>query len=75
MERQPLPFWLKQALSFHREEDFPLYKSGMPYLFVLDRDMSIKMLFITDKASPDLTGEYLAVIKKRFPDIENRNGF
>jgi hypothetical protein len=61
----------KKVLSFYREEEFPLYKSGMPYLFVLDRDMEIKMLYITDKTSPDLTGEYLAIIKNRFPGIEN----
>ncbi|MDR1340556.1 MAG: hypothetical protein LBK58_10965 [Prevotellaceae bacterium] len=61
----------KKVLSFYHEEEFPLYKSGMPYLFVLDGDMEIKMLYITDKTSPDLTGEYLAVIKKRFPGIEN----
>jgi hypothetical protein len=59
----------KKTVSFVKEEDFPLCKSGMPYLFVLDRDLVIKMLFITDKTSPELTKEYLAVIKKRFPDL------
>ncbi|MDR2119832.1 MAG: hypothetical protein LBP64_03015 [Tannerella sp.] len=57
----------KQVLGFHREEDFPLYSLGMPYLFVLDRDLAIKMLYITDKTSPDLTGEYLKAAGKHLP--------
>jgi hypothetical protein len=59
----------KKVVSFENEEDFPLYKSGMPYFFILDEDMMIKMLFITDKVSPDLTKEYLTLIKERFINL------
>jgi hypothetical protein len=61
----------KKVLGFYQKEEFPLYKSGMPYLFVLDKDLVIKMLYITDKTNPDLTREYLTIIKKKFSGIEN----
>jgi hypothetical protein len=56
----------KKVLSFYHEDEFPLYKSGMPYLFVLDRDIAIKMLYITDKTSPDLTQIYLEEIRRKY---------
>jgi len=58
----------KKVLSFSDKEDFPLYSLGAPYLFVLDKDLTVKMLFIADKTSPELTKEYLKIIKERFFD-------
>ena len=60
----------KKVVSFHQKEKFPLYEIVLsPYLFILDKDLCVKLLFITDKASPELTSEYLKIIKERYPDI------
>lgn len=59
-------YYNKKVLSFSDKENFPLYSLGAPYLFVLDKDLTVKMLFITDKTSPELTEEYLNIIKERF---------
>jgi hypothetical protein len=59
----------KKVISFLQKEDFPLYELGTPYLFILDKDLVVKMLFITDKTSPELTKKYLEIIKERYPDI------
>ncbi|GHT22172.1 hypothetical protein FACS189430_03550 [Bacteroidia bacterium] len=45
----------KKVISFLKKGEFPLYELGMPYLFILDKDLVVKMLFITDKTSPELT--------------------
>ncbi|MDR0603601.1 MAG: hypothetical protein LBG80_04775 [Bacteroidales bacterium] len=57
-------YYNKQVVSFHNKNDFPLYKIGVPYLFVLDDNMVVKMLFITDKGNPELTAEYIKNIKR-----------
>ncbi len=44
----------------------PMENRNMPFLFVLDKDMMAKMVFIPDKGMPELTDEYLKIIKKRF---------
>jgi len=60
----------KKVISFQRKADFPLYEIElMPYFFILDKDLVVKLLFITDKTSPELTKEYLKIIKDRYPDI------
>ena len=60
----------KRVVSFHQKTDYPLYEIvGTPYFFILDKDLCVKLLFITDKASPELTKEYLKIIKERYPDI------
>ena len=60
----------KQVVSFHQKDDFPLYEIVMtPYFFILDKDLYVKLLFITDSTSPELTREYLKNIKERFPEI------
>jgi hypothetical protein len=61
-------YYNKKVLSFSDKEKFPLYSLGAPYLFILDKDLVVKMLFITDKTSPELTKEYLNIIKERFFD-------
>jgi len=57
----------KKVVSFNQKDDFPLYELDAPYLFILDKDLCIKLLFITDRTSPELTEEYLKIIKERFP--------
>ena len=59
----------KTVLNFLRKFEFPLYDFGAPYLFILDEDINVKMLFITDKENTGLTKEYLKLIKKIFPDL------
>ncbi len=61
-------YYNKKVLSFSNKADFPLYSLKAPYFFILDKDLVVKMLFITDKTSPDLTKEYLKIIKHRFFD-------
>ena len=61
-------YYNKKVLSFSEREDFPLYSLGMPYFFILDKDLVVKMLFITDKTSPELTREYLETVKERYFD-------
>lgn len=63
-------YYGKKVMSFQQREDFPLYQIvAMPYFFILDKDLCIKLLFITDKTSPELTKEYLKTIKDRYKEI------
>jgi len=62
-------YFNKKVVSFFQKNDFPLYEIEMPYFFILDKDITIKMLFITDKSSPELTKEYLRIISERYPSI------
>ena len=34
-----------------------------------DKDLVVKILFVTDKTSPDLTKEYLKIIRERYRDL------
>jgi hypothetical protein len=47
---------------------FEKYK--VPFLFVLDREKTCKMIFIPDKAFPELTDLYLKTVKERFFESE-----
>lgn len=63
-------YYGKEVISFHKKDDFPLYEiETKPYFFILDKDLCVKMLFITDITSPELTKEYLKIIKKRYLNI------
>jgi len=45
----------------------PAENTNLPFLFILNKDdMMAKMVFIPDKGMPELTDEYLKIIKKRF---------
>ena len=46
--------------------DIPAEELGYPYYFVLDRNLQIINLFIPDKATPNITNEYLKMIKTKF---------
>lgn len=62
----------KKVVSFHQKDDYPLYEiETMLYFFIFDKDLCVKLLFITDKTSPELTKEYLKMIKERYVDIWN----
>ena len=63
-------YYGKKVISFSKKEDFPLYEIvATPYFFILDKDLYVKLLFITDKTSPELTADYLKIIKERY--LEN----
>ena len=63
-------YFSKKVVSFHQKEDFPLYEIELaPYFFILDKDLCVKLLFITDQTSPELTKEYLKIIKEHYPEI------
>lgn len=65
-------YYGKKVVSFHQKDDYPLYEiETMPYFFIFDKDLCVKLLFITDKTSPELTKEYLKMIKERYVDIWN----
>lgn len=44
----------------------PLEKSNIPFLFILDNEMKAKQIFVPEKGMPDLTDEYLSIIKRRY---------
>jgi len=58
-----------KVISFHQKGDFPLYEIDKPYFFILDKDLYVKLLFITSNASPEMIKEYLKIIKLRYPEI------
>jgi len=56
-----------KVISFHNKNDFPLYEiETRPYFFIIDKDLCIKQLFITDITSPELTKEYLRTLKEHY---------
>lgn len=60
----------KKVISFQQKDNFLLYEIvAIPYFFILDKDLCVKQLFITDKTSPELTKTYLKIIKNRYPNI------
>lgn len=63
-------YYGKKVISFHQKDNFPLYEiDSTPYFFILDKDLCVKLLHITDKTSTELTKEYLKIIKERYMDI------
>lgn len=60
-------YYGKQVVSFQNAEDFPLYNiDTKPYFFVLDKDLTVKRLFVTDDANPEVTREYLKIINEHY---------
>lgn len=60
-----------KVISFFQKEDFPLYEILRdPYFFILDEELSVKQLFISSAVTPELTKEYLKIIKERYFDIK-----
>ncbi len=60
-------YYGKKVVSFPQKEAYPLYEiETKPYFFVLDKDLCVKLLFVTDQTSPELTTEYLKIIKARY---------
>ena len=69
-ERFKNDYYGKKVVSFVQEEAYPLYAlKAMPYFFILDKDLCVKLLFVTDNTAPELVKEYLKIIKKRYPGI------
>jgi len=46
--------------------NIPIEEIGYPYYFLLDRNLQITNVFIPDKATPNITNEYLKNIKLKF---------
>jgi hypothetical protein len=40
--------------------------TGLPYYFILDRNLNISNIFIPNKSAPDLTNNYLKTITNRY---------
>lgn len=60
-------FYGKKVLSFSDKNfGLPLEKYNTPFLMVIDSTKMSKMVFIPDKAFPDITEAYLKNIKEKF---------
>lgn len=44
----------------------PMENSNIPFMFILDTEMKVKHFFIPEKGMPELTDEYLSIIKTRY---------
>ncbi|MDR1756141.1 MAG: hypothetical protein LBR65_04170 [Culturomica sp.] len=48
------------------ELNIPAESLGFPYYFVLNDDLTVSNVFIPDKATPEITDNYLTMINKRY---------
>ena len=46
--------------------NIPVEELGFPYYFILDRNLQISNVFIPDKATPNITTNYLENVNKKF---------
>jgi len=44
----------------------PIENFNAPFMFMLDKEMKAKLFFVPEMSMPELTKEYLSIIKKRF---------
>lgn len=57
----------KKIIKIHDEKKDLFFNPQLaPVLFIIDSDMKIQHLFVTDKQTPDLTSCYLNIIKQRY---------
>lgn len=57
----------KSVLSYASDDlGIPFEEYNIPFLFILDRDRTCKMIFIPEKALPELTDLYLDTVLKRY---------
>ena len=57
----------KSVLSYASDNmGIPFEEYQIPFLFILDRDRTCKMIFIPEKALPELTDLYLDTVLKRY---------
>jgi hypothetical protein len=40
--------------------------SNIPFMFILDSEMIVKHFFVPEKGMPELTDEYLQIVKERY---------
>lgn len=60
-------YYGKKILSYSSENmGIPFEEYNIPFLFVIDRDRITKLVFIPEKAVPELTDFYLDTVKKRY---------
>ena len=60
-------YYGKELYSYDNMKlDIPYEKKGLPYMFVVDSNMQVKLFFIPDIRTPELTDYYLSCMNKRF---------
>lgn len=60
-------FYGKQVVSISKADlGIPIEEYQVPYLFIADREMKAKFVFIPDRSYPEFTDDYLHVIRTRF---------
>jgi hypothetical protein len=60
-------YYGKSVLSYASDDlGIPFEEYQIPFLFILDRDRTCKMIFIPEKALPELTDLYLDTVLKRY---------
>ena len=51
----------------------PIESTNTPSLFILDNDLKNKQFFVPEKEMPELTDEYLSIIKRRYFDNDKKS--
>jgi len=60
-------YYGKSVLSYASDDlGIPFEEYQIPFLFILDRERTCKMIFIPEKALPELTDFYLDTVLKRY---------
>lgn len=60
-------FFAKPVMSFvGGKMNIPIENYNVPFFFVLDGDGKLDMLFVPEKAFPEVTEAYLKIVKERF---------
>jgi len=60
-------YYGKQILSYSSEDlGIPFEEFNIPFLFIIDNDRICKMIFVPEKALPELTDLYLDTILNRY---------
>lgn len=57
-----------KQIEFYRMEDvnLPAEQAGMPYYFILDKDMKINDVFIPDRMLPEMTSKYFEKLRDKY---------
>lgn len=55
-----------QIINTDSEINLPIEEYNIPYFFMMNKDLKIKMLFVPIKELPDNTARYLDIISERF---------
>ena len=55
-----------QIINTESDINLPIEDYNIPYFFVMNKDLKIKMLFVPIKELPDNTARYLDIVSERF---------